>query len=208
MVSQSSGLNQTVCGVRNNDYLTIDGETYKVQSITDTYLVRLLNSNGELEEWGEAKLQSTVAESDEVTVNFVRDYCVEQVSRNEFHTELMEFEIEEPEKAAFLTIPVQEDTTYYTVPDHNAGFAVGDDGELLALFNNTDVPKLGRRLIEHAITKGVTWLFSFDTKLTDIYRAHGFEETDRGGWDEDHAPDNWDYETYGRPDVVWMELNR
>lgn len=208
MVEQVYEPQETVCGARNEDYITIDAEKYKVQSVTETFLVRLLNSDGELEKWGQAELERTVAEANRVVVDHVRDYNVEEVTSSAFHAELLKFEMEEPEKAAFLTVPIEKDATFYMVPNHHAGFAVADDGELLALFNNSEINSLGERLIERAIDKGATWLFSFDTKLTDIYRRHRFVETDRGGWDEDEAPDNWNYDKYGRPDVVWLELDR
>lgn len=199
---------ETVCGAQNEDYITIDGEKYKVQSVTETFLVRLLNSDGEIEEWGQAELEHAVGNANSVTVDHVRDFTVEEVTSSEFHAELLKFEMEDPESAAFLTIPVKKDAVFYMVPQHHAGFAVADDGELLVLFNNTNIKSLGERLIEHAIQKGATWLFSFDTKLTNIYRRHRFVETDRGGWDENEAPDKWNYNKYGRPDVVWMELDR
>ena len=33
----------------------------------------------------------------------------------------------------------------------------------------------------------------------------GFKVVDRDKWDEQFAPEGWDYKAYGTPDVVWLE---
>ncbi|GAA3134033.1 hypothetical protein GCM10020255_008570 [Rhodococcus baikonurensis] len=49
----------------------------------------------------------------------------------------------------------------------------------------------------------------FDTVLPDIYAKSGFVPVARLKWNDDYAPDGWNYSTYapfngGRPDVVFM----
>ena len=53
---------------------------------------------------------------------------------------------------------------------------------------------------------------AYDTVLPKIYAEAGFEAVSRTKWDDDYAPDDWDYATYakfngGRPDVVAMVYN-
>jgi hypothetical protein len=39
----------------------------------------------------------------------------------------------------------------------------------------------------------------------DIYGEHMFVPTNKLSWDDQYAPKDWNYERFGRPDVVEME---
>lgn len=193
--------------VATNDELVLDGERFTVASITETGLVRLRDSSGNRITYGAAELNIEIANTHDVTIRRTSEVTVSEVTETEYHASLLLFEIESPSLAAFLTIPVEAET-YYLYDDGCAGFAITQDDELVGLFNGTEKGGVGRRLINIAISKGANNLFCFDTKLTQFYEERGFVETDRAEWDEDMAPTNWDYDRFGRPDVVWMELDR
>ncbi|QSE86568.1 hypothetical protein [Rhodococcus koreensis] len=57
--------------------------------------------------------------------------------------------------------------------------------------------------------KGGRPLDCFDTLLPDLDSKAGFVAVARLGWNDEYAPDGWDYTTFrqfndGRPDVVCM----
>ncbi|ATI18860.1 acetyltransferase [Streptomyces phage Diane] len=83
---------------------------------------------------------------------------------------------------------------YYLTSDFQSGFGVASDGTLIGLFST--VKGRGDALISDAVThKGATRLDCFDGYLPELYKRHGFVETER-------VP-NW---TAGEPDVVFMAL--
>jgi len=43
--------------------------------------------------------------------------------------------------------------------------------------------------------------------LTGSYAHHGFVEKHRVKWDDKYAPEGWDKNKQGTPDVVYMELS-
>lgn len=130
-----------------------------------------------------------------------------RVSRQAFKNALERWAKENPERAAFVTLDIPETATYRLTIDGNAGFGVTQDGELIALFNHTAPDGTGAKLIERAKETGeVDHLWCFDGKLVEIYKSHGFEVAERFPWDESKAPEAWNYEKFGQPDLVKMEL--
>ncbi|MGB1743115.1 MAG: hypothetical protein ACPHHR_09755 [Cycloclasticus sp.] len=62
-------------------------------------------------------------------------------------------------------------------------------------------------LVPAAIRAGATRLDAFEGFLTEAYARHGFVEVHRAKWDDQYAPEGWDKEKNGTPDVVYMELS-
>jgi hypothetical protein len=58
-----------------------------------------------------------------------------------------------------------------------------------------------------AKNNGGTQLDHFEGCLSDFYERNGFAEYDRCKWDDQYAPEDWDYEKYDRPDVVFRRLS-
>lgn len=95
--------------------------------------------------------------------------------------------------------------------ENGAGYIIDLDGDLQAVFNASDVRGMGRQALEEAIDNGAVTLDAFDVpkeiagvNLPEFYGQYGFQETGRIQWDDAYAPDGWDYERYGRPDIVFM----
>ena len=110
----------------------------------------------------------------------------------------------------FLTIYTQEalgKSDLYVAREGGVGFGISPDKELFNLFNNTGTKLCGREAVDYAIFKGARKVFYFDGFLHAYYRHFGFVEVDRSSWDDGLRPAKWDYEKYGRPDVVWAELS-
>ena len=85
-----------------------------------------------------------------------------------------------------------------------------EDGvDIISVHNNEpNIKGVGDALIESAKANGGTKLDHYDGFLSDLYSKHGFEEYDRYKWDDQYADPNWDYERYGRPDVILRKLKK
>ena len=95
-----------------------------------------------------------------------------------------------------------EDMTTYLLNGYNVGYAIKKDGDIVSVFNNSGVPNIGDELIKSAIKNNGHKLDHFDGYLSDFYEKAGFKEVDRYKWDDQYAPQNWDYDKYGKPDIV------
>ncbi|UPW06981.1 hypothetical protein M1C57_24150 (plasmid) [Rhodococcus pyridinivorans] len=94
--------------------------------------------------------------------------------------------------------------------DGKAGVALKGD-EIVSVFAHKDCahPKSVQSMLSQATALGGRRLDCFDTVLPDLYADAGFVPVARLRWNDDYAPDGWDYETFrtyngGRPDVVFM----
>lgn len=84
------------------------------------------------------------------------------------------------------------------------GYLLDAEGDIANLFNNSGVKGAGRKAFVEGIQKGARTLDAFDPFLPEIYSQYGFEVTGRMKFNDDYAPEGWNYERDGRPDVVFM----
>ena len=94
--------------------------------------------------------------------------------------------------------------------DGKAGVALKDD-EIVSAFGHKDSahPKAVQSMLRQATALGGRRLDCFDTVLPTLYADAGFVSVARLAWNDDYAPDGWDYQQFGRfnggrPDVVFM----
>lgn len=97
-------------------------------------------------------------------------------------------------------------TRGFLAEDLLAGYAIRPDGELVAVW--ALVRGRGNGIVADAIANGATKLVCYDGHLTKLYARHGFEVVTRTPWNDEYAPEGWDYDTLGRPDYLEMELPR
>jgi len=97
--------------------------------------------------------------------------------------------------------------------DGKAGVAIKGD-EVVSAFAHKDCahPRAARAMLRHATALGGRRLDCFDTVLPKFYADAGFVPVARLTWNDDYAPDGWDYDTFrrfndGRPDVVFMAFD-
>lgn len=102
------------------------------------------------------------------------------------------------------------DMRLFVADDGKAGFALKND-DVISVFVSPDSKYRGGAgsLIANAVAQGGRRLDCFDTVLPKIYAAEGFVPVARVPWNDDYAPEGWDYATFdkhnnGRPDVVLM----
>ena len=96
----------------------------------------------------------------------------------------------------------------YKLKGYDIGFALHPNEnyylrDIISVHNNSKrVKNVGDYLIEAAKRKGGSTLDHYDGYLSNFYGNHGFKEYNRLKWNKEFAPTTWDYETYGKPDVV------
>ena len=104
-----------------------------------------------------------------------------------------------------LTVENLKDCKILMINEGKTGCAIAHDGDLQNVYNNSASGE-GAKIIQFAIKNGAKKLDCFDNFLPEYYSKFGFKEIRRMKWDDNYAPENWDYNKYGRPDVVFMEI--
>ncbi len=94
--------------------------------------------------------------------------------------------------------------------DGKAGIALKGD-EVVSVFAHKDGAHtdVAQSMLRQGTALGGRRLDCFDTVLPDLYADAGFVPVARLAWNDDYAPDGWDYDRFarfngGRPDVVFM----
>lgn len=109
------------------------------------------------------------------------------------------------ENLSYITSYEWRRGTAFLTSDRTAGYFLSDTGDLRNVFNYGQ-PGMGAHAVQNAISRGAKSLDCFDGYLVDFYGRMGFVEVERIPFNDDYAPDGWDYESLGRPDVVIMEV--
>ena len=139
----------------------------------------------------------------------------DQYIRNDYESFIAE--IGKNKRSSFLTPYTVEEfqnakVQTFQVPGYEIGFALkpmpDGDMDIISVHNNTDIHGVGEALIDSAKRLGGTTLDHFDGFLSDFYAKKGFKEYGRWKWDDQYAPEDWDYEKLGRPDVVLRRLEK
>lgn len=90
--------------------------------------------------------------------------------------------------------------------DGMVGVGVSPTGEIVNLFSKSKERGLGKLALKYAIKRGGRSLNCFDGFLVGYYKAFKFREAARVKFNVGFAPDKWDYDKYGKPDIVTMVL--
>lgn len=92
------------------------------------------------------------------------------------------------------------------ITDEDGGVVVSKEGDIKGLFKRVSSKAKGvaQKLLQKAIDAGGMKLDNFDTYLTPIYKKAGFRVVSRIPFNEEYAPDGWNKEKHGTPDVVAM----
>ncbi len=103
--------------------------------------------------------------------------------------------------------------TTFKLEGYNIGFALKpvpetDDVEIVSVHNNSNVHNIGDSLVLAAVEHGGNILDHFDGFLSKFYGHLGFEEYGRMKWDDQYAPEDWNYSKNGRPDVILRRFKK
>lgn len=100
---------------------------------------------------------------------------------------------------------VLETFDLYTFYNHTMGYAITPTKEIANVFNNSSyIRGVGPALVADAIRHGGKTIYGFDGYPIRLWKSIGFIETNRVRFDPVFAPKTWDYDKYGRPDVVYL----
>ena len=94
----------------------------------------------------------------------------------------------------------------YLSNDKQSGYVITGDLDLVSVFSFPGA-KQGKAAITSAIKNGVRTLDCTGDHLANLYSSFGFYEVSRVKWDNQYAPDNWDYIKFGTPDIIYMKLS-
>lgn len=115
--------------------------------------------------------------------------------------------------SAFLTSYEQDDyqdMELYVVNAGAAGMAIKKDGDIVSVFKNPDmakkddIDKINKVLLLTAVKNGGLKMDCFDGFLPALYCRYGFRPICKLKFNDEYAPDGWNFERDGRPDVVFM----
>lgn len=111
--------------------------------------------------------------------------------------------------ASFLTPYTAEDyvaknATCYVSDCGRSGYAITEDGELISVVSLPGA-RHGFDVAINAVENGAKKLDCLGSFLVKLYGAVGFVVVEEIEWDDQYAPENWDYEKFGRLNVYVME---
>ncbi len=95
----------------------------------------------------------------------------------------------------------------YLSEDKRSGYAITKNYDLISVFSLPGA-RQGNAAMEDAIRNGARTLDCFDGFLPDFYRQYGFIEYKRVTWNDRYAPQEWNNEEFGSPDIVYMKRIR
>lgn len=100
-----------------------------------------------------------------------------------------------------------ERSRMFLTEDGRAGFAIVEGDELVSVFSYRG-KHAGDAMVAKAVELGARRLDCYDINhmLPGLYGSHGFKPIAYADWNDDYAPDGWDYSTLGRPRVLAMAV--
>lgn len=112
---------------------------------------------------------------------------------------------------AFVTkhpIDKYKDMKLYVTTDGCAGIAITPDNNIVSIFNGGEKKGALKTLLPLAISQGGRKLDNFNSeKLSIMYGLYGFNPISKTKFNCDFAPDDWNYERDGEPDIVFWIHN-
>ena len=92
--------------------------------------------------------------------------------------------------------------------DETAGVAITEDNNIVSIFNGGEQRGLLKTLLPVAIESGGRKLDNYNSdRLSAMYELYGFVPISKVEFDRNYAPDDWNYERDGCPDVVFWIHN-
>lgn len=119
----------------------------------------------------------------------------EAKKENKFGAYVEQHTVEEYSKMPFLFLTL----------DGKAGVAITTDNNIVSIFNGGTQRGVLKTLLPLALECGGDRLDNYDGKLSTIYELYGFNPISNVEFDTAFAPDDWNYERDGMPDIVfWL----
>lgn len=129
------------------------------------------------------------------------------ITPKEYVDELNKTKESDPETFWSVDAVTEQAASDGTIINTNDGSAlVSKDGDIKGVFKKLESKAKGvaQDLISKAVAAGGIKLDNFDGYLTKLYEKAGFRVVSRLPFNEEYAPDGWNKEKHGTPDVVIM----
>lgn len=92
--------------------------------------------------------------------------------------------------------------------DGSAGIAITPDKNIVSIFNGGEKHGVLKTLLPLAIGHGGNKLDNYNSKkLSAMYELYGFNPVSKVKFNSQFAPDDWNYERDGEPDIVFWIHN-
>ncbi len=106
------------------------------------------------------------------------------------------------------TVEEYADMLLFTTLDGSAGIAITKDKNIVSIFNGGEKKGVLKTLLPIAIENGGRKLDNYNsTKLSSLYELYGFNPVSKVKFNSQFAPDDWNFERDGEPDVVFWIHN-
>ena len=133
--------------------------------------------------------------------------AITEITPKSYVEELTKTKESDPETYWSVSEVSAEDAAKGTIIDTPNGSAlVKPDGDIAGLFKKptSDAKGVAQDLLNKAVAAGGIKLDNFDGYLTNQYEKAGFRVVSRTPFNEQYAPEGWNKEKHGTPDVVAM----
>lgn len=137
-------------------------------------------------------------------------YPIKAATPQEFYSAIKEAKTSNPHGAFVTQHSVEEysEMKLFITLDGKAGIAITSDSNIVSIFNGGEKRGLLRTLLPLAIDHGGRKLDNFSSKkLTAMYQMYGFNPISKTKFNSMFAPDDWNYERDGEPDIVFWIHN-
>lgn len=115
------------------------------------------------------------------------------------------------EHGAFVTqhtVEEYKDMRLFITYDGSAGIAITKDNNIVSIFNGGEKRGVLKTLLPTAIKYGGRKLDNYNSsKLSAMYELYGFNPVSKVEFNSRFAPDDWNYERDGEPDIVFWIHN-
>lgn len=116
---------------------------------------------------------------------------------NKFGAYVSQYSVKEYQEMSYLLLTL----------DEKAGIAITKDNDIVSVFNSGKKRGVLKTLLPVAIDLGGNKLDNYDGKLSALYELYGFEPVSMVKFNCHFAPDDWNYERDGMPDIVFWKHN-
>lgn len=200
----------------------IDELTNKAKEINSSNEITKETKSILLEDLKKEAVQNIELKNSILDGTYMSDRTLEQpIKTEELTTEVVSTEVTPQSYVEELTKTKQSDPeTYWSVSEVSAEDAakgtiidtpdgsalVKPDGDIAGLFKKptSDAKGVAQDLLNKAVDAGGIKLDNFDGYLTKQYEKAGFRIVSRTPFNEEYAPEGWNKEKHGTPDVVAM----
>lgn len=101
-----------------------------------------------------------------------------------------------------------QDMRLFITTDSKAGIAIESDGNIVSVFNGGQRRGALKTLLPVAIENGGRKLDNYNSPgLSGMYELYGFNPVSKVRFERRFAPEDWNYERDGEPDVVFWIHN-